>query len=195
MTTTSNGGADLRALMAIADRYARRLVADTNAPVAVLLVERAGELDVVMLDGEGAEAIPQARLLLARTEATSAALLIDLAPAPPELTSAAFWIFGESIDGATARRRYRFRPRFRARRLTHMADDEDPEVEGLFRPLFPAHTGTGGADDGTVDAAGATTPKASANAVATPGPHPVPAPRSPSPTCASSTSARRLQET
>jgi hypothetical protein len=32
-----------QALMAIADRYARRLVTDAVAPAAVLLIERAGE--------------------------------------------------------------------------------------------------------------------------------------------------------
>jgi hypothetical protein len=148
--------------MAIADRYARRLVADTHAPVAVLLVERAGELDVVMLDGVGPDAIPRVRLLLGQSGATSAAVLVDLSPA-------AFWIFGESVEGTTARRRYRVRPCVRTRRLTPTVDGDNPEVEGVFRPLFPVRIAGVGADDGIADAPSTTTPTESADAVATTG--------------------------
>jgi hypothetical protein len=159
--TTSNGGAALQALMAIADRYARRLVASPDAPMAVLLIERAGDLDVVMLGDEPTDAIAEIRLLLGQSGATSAALLVEVAPA-------AFWIFGESIDGTTARRRYRIRPCLRTRRLTSRVDVDDPEVEGLFSPLFPVHIGAEGADDGTADAA--STAAASTAAASTAGP-------------------------
>jgi hypothetical protein len=158
LTTTSTGGADLQALMAIADRYARRLVADTPAPVAVLLVERAGELDVVMLDGEGPDVIPQVRRLLGQSGATSAALLIEPTSLQRGSGGAAFWIFGESSDGTTARRRYRFRASFRTRRLTPLADGEDPEVEAVLCPLFPVHQSAGDVDGGAADGRpGATT--------------------------------------
>ena len=130
--------------MAIADRYARRLVADASSPPAVLLVERAGALDVVMLDGEGRAVDLQARHLLGQSGATSAALLLDASPA-------GFWILGERIDGATARRRYRVRPCGRARRLTPLADGEDPEIEDAFRPLFPVHRTPRDAGDGAAD--------------------------------------------
>ena len=102
MTTTSSGGADLQALMAIADRYARRLVADEGPTPTVLLVERAGELDVVVLDGEGYDVIPQVRLLLGRSGASSAALLIETPAAATGIGGTEFWIVGESIEGATA---------------------------------------------------------------------------------------------
>jgi hypothetical protein len=152
MTTTSNGGADLQALMAIADRYARRLAAEASSPVAVLLVERAGELDVVMFDGEAEDIIHRVRLLLGQSGASSAALLIEPTPIQRGSSGATFWIFGERIDGATARRRYRFRPSYRARRLTPLTDGDDPDVEGLFRPLFPIHSKAESPGD---DAAGA----------------------------------------
>ena len=158
----STGGADLQALMAIADRYARRLVADASSPSAVLLVERAGELDVTMLDGEGRDVALQVRHLLEQSGATSAALLLDASPA-------GFWIFGECIDGTTATRRYRVRPCLRTRRLTPLADGEDPEVEGVFRPLFPVPTGAEGVGDGMADAPGTTTPPAPADAAAATG--------------------------
>jgi hypothetical protein len=152
MTTMSNGGADLQALMAIADRYARRLAADAGAPAMVLLVERAGDLDVVMLDGDGRDVVPQARLLLARSGATSAALLVDAPMTPDGATHDGFWILGEGIDGTMARRRYRVRPCGRARRLTPLADGEESEVEALFRPLFPVHLEPGSSDDGVAGA-------------------------------------------
>jgi hypothetical protein len=164
MTTTSHDGAALQALMAIADRYARRLVADAGSPVAVLLLEQAGDLEVVVLDDEGWAVVPQVRLLLAHAGATSAALLVE-APAP--LAGAAktgFWILGEGIDGTTARRRYRVRPCGRARRLTLLADGEDPEVEDLFRPLFPVHREVGGTDDSAADAPSAAMLMASGDA-------------------------------
>jgi hypothetical protein len=169
MTTTSTGGADLQALMAIADRYARRLVADTPAPVAVLLVERAGELDVVMLDGEGLEVIPQVRLLLGQLGATSAALLIELTSLQRGSSGAAFWIFGESSDGTTARRRYRFRPSFRTRRLAPLADGDDPDIEDALRPLFSVHRSVGDMDGGETHERHGATAAASLDTTATDG--------------------------
>jgi hypothetical protein len=160
--TTSNGGAALQALMAIADRYARRLVSSPDAPMAVLLIERAGDLDVLMLDDEPSGAIAQVRLFLGHSGATTAALLVEVAPA-------AFWIFGESIEGTTARRRYRIRPCLRMRRLTALVDRDDPDVEGVFWPLFPVHIGAESADDGTDDAANTATPSAPADAADTTG--------------------------
>jgi hypothetical protein len=164
MMTTSHDGADLQALMAIADRYARRLVADAGSPAAVLLIERAGDLEVVVLDDEGWGVVPQVRLLLARAGATSAALLVE-APAPPVgAAKTGFCILGEGIDGTTARRHYRVRPCGRARRLTPLADGEDPEVENLFHPLFPVHLEAGGTDDSAADAPSAAMPMESADA-------------------------------
>lgn len=155
MTTMSNGGTALQALMAIADRYAHRLVAGADAPTAVLLIERAGDLDVVMLDGERQGVVPRVRLLLARSKATSAALLVEAPAAATEAGGAELWIVGESHTGETAGRRYRVRPCGRARRLTPLTGGEHPAVEGLFRPLFPVHVKVG-ADDGVVDAPAAT---------------------------------------
>src|SRR5438045_686239 len=50
MTATSSG-ADLQQLMMIAELYARKLAADAGPPPRVLMLERAGELDFVTLDG------------------------------------------------------------------------------------------------------------------------------------------------
>jgi len=139
MTTMSSGGADLQALMAIADRFARRLAMVPGTPVAALLLERAGALDIVMLDGEGRDVIPHVRLLLAQSGATSAALLLEVPAASMATIDAGFWIIGESIEGMVARRRYRVRPCGRRRRLTLSASDDNSEVEAVLRPLFPVH--------------------------------------------------------
>src|SRR6185436_19374055 len=88
---------------------------DAGAPAMVLLVERAGDLDIVMLDGDGRDVVPQVRLRLARSGATSAALLVDAPMTPDGATHDGFWILGEGIDGTTARRRYRVRPCGRVR--------------------------------------------------------------------------------
>jgi hypothetical protein len=160
MTMSSNGGAALQALMAIADRYARTLVASPDAPMAVLLIERAGDLDVVMLDEEPTDAIAQVRLSLGHSGATTAALLVEVAPA-------AFWIFGENVEGMTARRRYRIRPCLRTRRLTSLVNVDDPEIVGVFSPLFPVHIGAEGMDEG---ADGGTAEAASTVAASTAGP-------------------------
>jgi hypothetical protein len=155
MTMTSNRGAGLQALMAVAELYARRLVADPGPPPPVLLLERAGDLDVVVLDGEGYDVIPQVRLLLGRSGANSAALLVETPAAATGTGGTEFWIVGESLDGATARRRYRVRPCGRARRLTPLADGDDPDVEGPFRPLFPVHLRPEHPDDGVVEVSSA----------------------------------------
>jgi len=168
MTTTSNGGAALQALMAIADRYARRLAADASSPSAVLLVERAGELDVVVLEDEGYDVISQVRLLLGRSGATSAALLIEPSTISSGPSDPGFWILGESIDGATVRRHYRVRPCGRVRRLTPLADGDDPDVEGPFRPLFPVHLKPENPGDAVVDASGAAASSVPADMAPTP---------------------------
>jgi hypothetical protein len=117
-----------------------------------------------MLDDEGCGVVPQVRLLLAHSGATSAALLVE-APAPPAgAAKTGFWILGEGIDGMTARRRYRVRPCGRARRLTPLANEEDPEVEDLFRPLFPVHLEVSGTDGSAADAPSAAMPMESADA-------------------------------
>ena len=72
-------------------------------------------------------------------------------PACNRTSPAGFWIFGEGVDGAMARRRYRVRPCGRARRLTPLADGEDPEIEDAFRPLFPVHQTPRDAGDGAAD--------------------------------------------
>jgi len=158
MTTTSNGGADLRALMAIADHYARRLVADAASPSPVLLVERVGALDIVVLDGDGRDIVPRIRLLLGHSGASSAALLIEPTTLQGAPSDPGFWIFGEGIDGTMARRRYRIRPCGRARRLTPLADGDDPDVEGLFRPLFPVHLKAESPDDAVAGVPSAAAP-------------------------------------
>jgi hypothetical protein len=152
--------------MTIADRYARRLASGASSPAAVLLVERAGELDVVVLDGEGYDVIPQVRLLLGRSGATSSALLVELPDPSAGITRAGFWILGESLDGAMVRRCYRIRPCGRARRLTALPDGDDPDVEGQFRPLFPVHARAGGTGDNGADEPSAAAPLASTDLAA-----------------------------
>src|SRR6185436_15090090 len=142
---------------------------DAGAPAMVLLVERAGDLDIVMLDGDGRDVVPQVRLRLARSGATSAALLIEAPMTPDGATHDGFWILGEGIDGTTARRRYRVRPCGRARRLTPLVDGEESEVEALFRPLFPVHLEPGSPDDGGADERDGARLPAPADATATAG--------------------------
>jgi hypothetical protein len=137
MTATSDRP-DLRRLMAIADRYARKLVAGAAPPPRVLLLERGGELDVVMLDGPARDAAASVRRLLERHRATSAALMVELRGLPNGPVEGAFCILGETVEGAMEERRYRMRPCGRGRRLTPLAGGAF-EVEGLLRPLFPAH--------------------------------------------------------
>ena len=52
--------------MVIADRYERRLAMDHCSLAPALLLQRAGALDIVRLDGEGQDVLPAGRLLLAR---------------------------------------------------------------------------------------------------------------------------------
>src|SRR5687767_6501237 len=129
---------DLRRLMAIADLYARKLVTEVVPPDGVLLIERAGELDVVMLDGSGCGAA-MVRCLLASHEATSAALLVAAWGLPLGSTDMVICILGETIEGVTDERCYRVHPRSRRRPLTPLTDGAALEVECLFRPLFPVH--------------------------------------------------------
>lgn len=139
MTTTSNGGADLQALMVIADRYARRLAMDPDAPSATLLLERSGALDIVTLGDEGQDVLPSVRLLLARSGASSAVLLVETPATSAGTNAVTFWIVGESIEGAFARRRYRIRPCGRGRRLTLVAGDDAADEAAAAGLLFPVH--------------------------------------------------------
>jgi hypothetical protein len=138
MTATSSG-ADLQQLMMIAELYARKLVADAGPPARALMLERDGELDFVVLPGQERDAADQARHLLARHQATSAALLFEVEVTGMGIEPPVFCIMGESHEGTTATQRYRVRRRGRRRRLMPLTVSEGPEVEGVFRPLFPVH--------------------------------------------------------
>src|SRR5215212_5996662 len=109
MTATSSG-ADLQQLMAIADRYARTLVANAGPPSTALLIERAGELDIVLLVGQDRATAAQVRRLLAQHQATSAALLVETRLTSGDATHPGVCILGEAADGTIDERRYRVRP-------------------------------------------------------------------------------------
>ena len=150
MTATSCSP-DLRRLMAIADRYARNLVADAGSPCAVLLIERGGELEIVMLDDPGRGSAARARGLIAHHRATSAALLLEVRAAAigwaadtvvrilGEPVHTVFCIVGETIEGVRDERYFRVRRCGRGRRLTPLTGGRCPEVEYLSRPLFLVH--------------------------------------------------------
>jgi len=150
MTVTSYA-MDLQRLMAIADGYARRLVADAGPSCAVLLIERAGDLDVVTLDDLGRGFVARARGLIAYHRATSAALLVEVRTASigraadtvirllGEPVDTVFCIVGETIEGVRDERYFRVRRCGRGRRLTPLTGGRCPEVEYLSRPLFLVH--------------------------------------------------------
>ena len=94
MTATSSG-ADLQQLMTIADRYARKLVADTGHLAGVLLIEHTGDLEIVVLEGDDQDVARQARRLLARYQATSAAVLFSTQVTPMGDTGEVFCILGD----------------------------------------------------------------------------------------------------
>jgi hypothetical protein len=150
MTATSYAP-DLRRLMAIADRYARKLVADAGPPCVVLLIERDGELDIVTLDDPGRGSAARARGLIAHRRATSAALLVEVRTASigraadtvvrllGEPVDTVFCIVGETVEGVRDERYFRVHRCGRGRRLTPLTGGQCPEVEYLARPLFLVH--------------------------------------------------------
>ena len=144
----------LQSLMTLADRYARKLVAQSATPVGVLLIERAGALDIVMLERGHGDAAVTTRQLLSQYQATSAALMIEAPSQEQGLAERVFCILGESIDGVTDERHYRLRSCGRGRRLTALTDGPNQEVEGWFRPLFAVHAAPLAADAARSDAAG-----------------------------------------
>ena len=143
-------GADLQRLMVIADLYARKLAAGAGPP-RVLMLERDGELEVVVLDGPDRDAAAEARRQLAQRRATSAALLFQGEATLGDAVHTVFCILGETDEGATVARRYRVRPIGRRRRLTPLPVDEGLAIEEVFRPLFPVHLRPPGADDAPAD--------------------------------------------
>jgi hypothetical protein len=150
--TTMSRGADLQRLMAIAELYAHKLVA-AGPPAMVLLIEHAGALDVTVLDGAVRDAAAEARRLLARHQATSAALLLETPGTPGEARDAVFCILGETVEGLTDERRYRVHPRSRRKRLTALTGGERREIEEILRPLFPIHLRPRATEDASTDAA------------------------------------------
>jgi len=134
MTVTSSG-ADLQRLMMIADLYARKLAADAGPPSRILMLERDGELDCVVLDGEDPDPDARVRRLLSLHGATAAVLLFEAETVIAGVVQTVFCVLGETVEGETAAQRYRVR----RRRLTPLVDDQASEVEGLFRPLFAIH--------------------------------------------------------
>jgi hypothetical protein len=137
--------------MMIADLYAHKLVSDVGPPSRMLMLERDGELDCVILDGRDRDAAAQARRLLAQHRATSAVLLFEVEATGTGVESAVFCILGESNEGTTSALRYRVRRRSRRARLTPLTVSEGPEAEGVFRPLFPVHLKPRGSDDVPAD--------------------------------------------
>jgi hypothetical protein len=111
---------------------------DVVPPDDMLLIERGGALDVVMLDGAACCAAT-VRCLLASHEATSAALLVAAPGIPTGSTAMVLRILGETIGGGTDERRYRVHPRSRRRPLVPLTDAEALDVKRLFRPLFAVH--------------------------------------------------------
>jgi hypothetical protein len=153
------GTATLARLMAITDLFARRLVADSESPAGVLLIERDGELQIVMLNGSERDVAVKARRQLAQQHATSAALIVNARAPSADRVEERWYVLGETDEGAASERGYRVRPCGRRRRLTPLAASEPaPEVSCLYRPLFAPHRkprtvadGTGGADGSGTD--------------------------------------------
>jgi hypothetical protein len=145
MTATS-GGADLQQLMMIGDLYARKLVADAGPPSRILMLERAGALDCVVLDREDRDPATRVRHLLTQHRATSAVLLFEAETVVAGAVQTVFCVLGETVEGETAGRHYRVR----RRRLTPLVDGEASEVEGVFRPLFPVPREPVGMDDAAI---------------------------------------------
>jgi hypothetical protein len=134
---------ELPRLMDLADRFARRLVADARRPAPVLMMVHGSELDIVTLDG-GVPPMHAAQRLLAGRPSSSAALLFDTFGVPGDEPDAAFYIVGETVAGTRDVRRYRVRPCSSGRRLTRMFERG---VSGLQDsvppPLFARLAATG----------------------------------------------------
>ena len=120
--------ADLRRLMVIADRYARRLVSRADAPPAALLVVHDGDLDVVMLDRLDSD-LSGVRRLLQQRQASSAALVVDVRAATSEDADDLVLSLGETVGGLRHAWHYRVRWCSRGRRLTRLFGAD---------PTFPA---------------------------------------------------------
>jgi hypothetical protein len=128
----------LSPLMSIADRYARQLMAQASLTTGVLLIERDGQLDIIRLDDEHGNMITTAQRLLTEHGATSAALLLEVSPSVDDLGGGILCIFGGSVAGETAERRYRIRGCGRTRRLTPVSPRETLEVPVFAETLFSA---------------------------------------------------------
>jgi hypothetical protein len=156
---TTAGVANLERLMAITDLFARRLVADRESPAGVLLIERDGELQIVMLEGSERDVATKARRQLAQEHATSAALIVNARTPTDDRIEERWYVLGETEEGVASDRGYRVRPWGRRRRLTPLVATPMMEVSCLYRPLFAVHrtphTGVEGTeeDGGGSDAA------------------------------------------
>jgi len=134
---TERLAAELRRLMDLAERYARRLVAATDPPPGVLLLADEGDLDIVALDGPDPDlaALPR---LLARRRPSSAALVAAAEGALGGLDVDVVLVAGETSDGQRDERRFRVRACGRTRRLTRLPDhDAANAAPSAVHRLFP----------------------------------------------------------
>jgi hypothetical protein len=140
--TTANGEraerstAELRRLMDLAERYARRLVAAADPPPGVLLLAQEGDLDVVALDGPDPDVRTVPRLLATRRP--SSAVLVAAAEGALGGTEVdVVFLVGETSDGQRDERRFRVRACGRTRRLTRLPDHDAREASLVVPRLFP----------------------------------------------------------
>ena len=128
--------AELRRLMDLAERYARRLVAATDPPPGVLLLADEGDLDIVALDGPDPDlrALPR---LLAKRRPSSAALVAAAEGALGGMDVDVVFVAGETSDGLRDERRFRVRACGRTRRLTRLPDHDASAAPSAVPRLFP----------------------------------------------------------
>jgi hypothetical protein len=140
--TTANGEraerstAELRRLMDLAERYARRLVAATDSPPAVLLLADEGGLDIVALDEPDPDlgALPR---LLAKRRPSSAALVAAAEGALGGTEVDVVLVVGETSDSQRDERRFRVRACGRTRRLTRLLGYDASAAPSAVPRLFP----------------------------------------------------------
>ena len=128
--------AELRRLMDLAERYARRLVAAIDPPPGVLLLADEGDLDIVALDGPDPDlgALPR---LLAKRRPTSAVLVAAAEGALGGVDVDVVVVAGETSDGLREERRVRVRACGRTRRLTRLPDHDASAAPSTVSRLFP----------------------------------------------------------
>jgi hypothetical protein len=153
------GLATLERLMAITDLLVRRLATDREPSAGVLLIERAGELQIVKLDGSERDVAAKARRQLVEQQATSAALIVTVRTSVTGRLEERWYVLGETEEGAASDRGYRVRPWGRRQRLTPLPAEPSPEVASLYHPLFaPRRKPQTGADGPVEDVGGSDAP-------------------------------------